>query len=378
MHEEYIRMRYFRPNTRHQKAKTCIHVCGGIRSRGRERIVDAFGHLTVAFAASRFRLCCEGDSEVLETRELATTGLRTSIVGFGASPLGGVFGEVTQVDADWMVRAAIDSGVNLFDVSPYYGITKAETVLGKALSGIPRDRYILATKVGRYDSASFDFSAERTAASVDESLRRLQTDHIDLIQCHDIEFGSLDQIAEETIPALRKLQEQGKVRYIGITGLPLGIFKFVLDRAKVDTILSYCHYTLYDNSLEQLLPMLNSASVGIISAAPFGMGLLTDRPLPDWHPAPEPLRQACTTARELCERSGVRISQVALQYALANPIISSTLVGMGNRKQVEENIASAATRPDQSLLAELHALFQDVRNLTWSSGRPENNILPLT
>ena len=202
----------------------------------------------------------------MQTRRLGATDLNVSILGFGASPLGGVFGPVSELDARDMVHAAIDAGVNFFDVSPFYGITRAETVLGIALRGIERSRFLLATKVGRYNSAVFDFSAKRVTASVDESLYRLQTDYIDLIQCHDIEFGSLDQVVNETLPALQKLREQGKVRWIGITGLPLKIFRYVLDRAPVDAILSYCHYTLYDDSLKQLLPDLQRREVGIISA----------------------------------------------------------------------------------------------------------------
>lgn len=128
------------------------------------------------------------------------------------------------------VEAAFRRGINFFDTSPYYGDTKSETVLGKGLKRLPRDQIIVATKMGRYGNGVFDFSAERVAASIKESLGRLQLDYVDLLQCHDIEFGSLDQIIEETIPALIKLKEEGVVRKIGITGLPLKIFKYVLDR----------------------------------------------------------------------------------------------------------------------------------------------------
>jgi len=192
----------------------------------------------------------------MEYRTLGGTGLEVSRLGFGGSSLGSVFRKIDEAKGIRAVRAALDLGVNYIDVSPYYGLTRAETVLGKALEGVPRDRYFLATKVGRYGDAVFDFSARRVTESVEESLRRLGVDHVDVIQCHDIEYGDLDQVVEETIPALRRVREQGKARFVGITGLPLSIFEAVLDRTEVDTVLSYCHLSINDTSLEALIPYL--------------------------------------------------------------------------------------------------------------------------
>ncbi|HLK61592.1 MAG TPA: aldo/keto reductase [Chthonomonadaceae bacterium] len=309
----------------------------------------------------------------MEYRVLGKTEMKVSALGFGASPLGGVFGEVEQAEATRTVHEAIDLGINFFDVAPFYGITKAETVLGRALQGVPRDRYMLATKVGRYGMSDFDFSAERTVPSVEESLQRLQVETIDLIQCHDIEFGSLDQIVEETLPALRTLQSQGKVRYVGITGLPLQIYPVILSQANVDTVLSYCHYTLYDTSLSTLLPYLQSQEVGIINASPLAMGLLTNSPPPDWHPAPETLRAACAMAAAICRSKGVDIAALALSFSLQNPSIATTLVGIPNREQLRRNVACVGAPPDAALLTEIQSLFAPVHNLTWPSGRPENN-----
>src|SRR5207245_11053413 len=116
--------------------------------------------------------------------------------------------------------------------------------------------FYLATKVGRYGSGEkdFDFSAERVTRSVDESLKRLRLAHIDLIQCQDIEFASLNQVVQETIPALQKLKQQGKVQKIGVTALPLKTFKKVLERTRLDAVLSYCHYCLNDITLVQMFP----------------------------------------------------------------------------------------------------------------------------
>src|SRR5256886_11965856 len=129
----------------------------------------------------------------MEYRPLGTTGLNVSTLSFGASSLGGVFQPIDESDGVRAVHVAVDRGMNFIDVSPYYGATKAETVLGRALKGLARERYILATKVGQYDNGEFDFSEKRVTRSLDESCARLGVDHIDLLQCHDIEFADLNQ-----------------------------------------------------------------------------------------------------------------------------------------------------------------------------------------
>lgn len=306
-------------------------------------------------------------------RPLGCTGLQVSALSYGASPLGSVFRPIDETEGIRTVHTAIDLGINFIDVSPYYGLTRAETVLGKALATIPRERYYLATKVGRYGEHEFDFSARKVTASVEESLRRLQVDSIDLIQCHDIEFGSLEQVIQETLPALRRLREQGKVRFIGITGYPLKIFPAVLDQADVDTILSYCHYGLNDTSLETLIPYLQEKAVGIINASPLAMGLLTGREAPAWHPAPEPLKRACARAAEHCRSKGVDIAQLALQFAVSNSSIATTLAGTASPENLRKNVAWCEQPPDPQLLAEVQAILEPVRNMTWPSGRPENN-----
>lgn len=311
----------------------------------------------------------------MKYRILGKTGLSVSVLSFGASSLGGVFRNVREQEGIHAVHTALDMGVNFFDVSPYYGLTKAETVLGKALQGIPREKYLLATKLGRYgdDFADFDFSAARAATSIDESLRRLGVDYLDLIQCHDIEFGALDQIVKETIPALRKIQEQGKVRFIGITGLPLKIFPTVLDQVEVDTILSYCHYSLNDTSLENLIPYLKEKQVGIINASPLSMGLLSQRGAPPWHPASNEIKQVCAKAARYCAEQGEPIEKLAIQFAVQQPEIATTLVGTASPENVKSNIQWIEEPVDEELLSHVLDLLKPIRNKTWLSGRSENN-----
>jgi L-galactose dehydrogenase len=310
----------------------------------------------------------------MEYRALGRTGLKISALSYGASPLGDVFGKIDESAGIACVRRALDLGINFIDVAPFYGLTKAETVLGKALRGVPRDAYILATKVGRYghEPKDFDHSARRVTASVDESLARLGVDHVDLIQCHDIEFVSLDQIVEETIPALRRVREAGKARFIGITGLPLHAFKYVLDRTETDTVLSYCHYSLNDSSLEHLVPYLKAKGMGIINASPLSMGLLSQSPPPAWHPCGPEIRKACARAAELCRKRGADLSKLAVQFSTSNPDLATTIVGTSHAEKIERNVKWLGEPVDRELLAEVLEVLKPVKNRGWQQGIPVN------
>jgi L-galactose dehydrogenase len=303
----------------------------------------------------------------MQYRTLGKTGLSVSILGFGGSPLGSVFRPVEPGEAIRTVRSAIDGGINFFDTSPFYGRTRAESVLGMALAGVRRDRFYLATKVGRYDENEFEFSAERVTRSLDESLERLKVEYVDLIQCHDIEYADLDQIVDETIPALRKIQASGKARFIGITGYPLKIFPYVLSKAEVDCVLTYCHYSLNNTSLRTLFPTLAESGVGIINAAALSMGLLTNEGPPAWHPAPHEIWSVCKRAAEFCRERGKDIAELALQFAFTEPSICTTLVGMASIDELKRNLKIVDTPPDRGLLGEVQQILAPIRNQTWST-----------
>ncbi len=309
----------------------------------------------------------------MDYRLLGKTGLQVSVIGFGASPLGNEFGAVDEEESRRAVRCALDVGINFFDVSPYYGRTLAETRLGEALEGT-RHRAVLATKCGRYDSHSFDFSPGRVHTSVNESLLRLRTDYLDLLTAHDIEFGDREQIINETLPAMRDLQLQGKVRYIGVSGLPLRMLADVVERTEIDYVLSYCHYNLLTRDLDGwLTPVLKAKGIGLINASPLHMRLLTPAGPPDWHPAPETLRRVAAEVVALCHARGANPSVVALRFCLDHPYAASTLVGMSNGLEVKANLKSLNSPIDPSLLDEINRMIAPVSDLVWPSGRPENS-----
>ena len=312
----------------------------------------------------------------MKYRKLGKTGLDVSILSLGGSSLGGVFGDVEESAALRTVHVAIDHGINLIDTAPFYGLTKAETVLGKALKGIPRDKYLLATKVARYGykEKDFNFSPERVTRSIDESLERLGVDHIDFIQVHDMEFGNMDYIVGETIPALKKVQATGKVRYVGISSLPLHLQKYVMDRTEVDQIQSYCHYCLNDTALADFLPYLKERGVAIFNSAPLAMRLLSDEGPPEWHPAPQALKEKCAEAAKFCRERGTSLGKLALQFSVANPDIPTNIVGTANPDRIIQNIREIEEPLDPEILAGVQKILEPVHNMTWPSGRPENNL----
>lgn len=310
----------------------------------------------------------------MKTRSLGNTGLRLPILSFGASSLGQEFRSVRLDEAIASVRTALECGLNFIDTSPFYGRGMSEILLGIALRDVPRDQYLLCTKLGRYDLHHFDFSAKRVVESVDVSLHRLGTGHLDIVLCHDIEFVPMQQIVDETLPALRALQRTGKVRFIGFSGYPQKIFRFIGDRAEVDCALSYNQYTLQNTKFaDETIPYLKSKGVGVMNAGPFSARLLTNAPLPKWLKEPEEVKAAARKAAEYCSGKGVDIAKLALQFSLANEDIATTVSGSANPANIR-NWAKWADEPiDEQLLRDVQSIFAPVKNLGHTEGLIENN-----
>ena len=310
----------------------------------------------------------------MKSNALGKTGLPVSAIGLGASSLGGgVFGEVEEAVAIKTVHAALSCGVTLIDVSPFYGHTRAETVLGKALKGVGRDRFILSTKVGRYGNDVFDFSAARVRNSIDESLQRLGMEHVDILHAHDIEYGDLNLILEETIPALRETVAKGKARYVGVTGYPLAALNTILGQSAVDCVLSYNHCSLNDTTLLEVLPAWLKSGAGVINAGAFSQGLLISEKLPSWHPAPEEVRRLCRKAVQLIRAQGGDPAKLAIQFAAMQPGIASTLTGVTSPEEIEAAARSVEEPIDSDLLKAVLEILSPIHNRVWQTGRPENN-----
>lgn len=310
----------------------------------------------------------------MEYRKLGKTDMHVSVIGFGASPLGDVFDRTDEQEGIRAVHAAIDHGINFFDVAPFYGDTLAETRLGRALA-TKRNTIFLATKCCRYGNGVFDFSYQRVLNSIDESLKRLQTDYVDLLQVHDIEFGTREQVLNEAIPAVLKAKEQGKARYVGFSGLPVRYLAQIARLVEVDTVLSWGHYTLLDDEInDELVPLAAQRGFGLLNAAPLMQRILSDAPVPAWQNSPQPVKDMQPKLVQLCSNYGVALSDVALRFALDHPAIATTIVGLSEQRHVEQNIRVLDMTMPDGLLDEIAALVAPVKNWMWFEGRPENNI----
>ena len=311
--------------------------------------------------------------------EIGKTGMRVSNLSFGASSLGGVFHGIREEEGIRAVHTAVDNGLNFIDVSPYYGHMKAEIVLGKALKEIPRDKYYLSTKVGRYGKDGvnlWDYSAKRTLESVYESMERLNVDYIDLINVHDIEFqsrmeGGLQKVVDETLPALVELKKKGVVGHVGITDLQPENLKWVIehcDKGTVESVLCFCHYCLNDTLLADYLGFFEQYEVGVINASPLSMGLLSQRGAPAWHPASKDLKDACAKAAAYCQEQGYEIEKLAMQFSTSlNPRIATTLFSSANPANVLKNIAYVNEPLDEALVAEVQKIIGDQMFVRWKN-----------
>ena len=305
--------------------------------------------------------------------------MRVSNLSFGASSLGGVFHSIREEEGIKAVFTAVENGINFIDVSPYYGHYKAETVLGKALKDIDREKYYLSTKVGRYGQDgvnTWDYSAKRVTDSVYESMERLNIDYIDLINVHDIEFqgdreGGLQKIVDETLPALVELRKKGVVKHVGITDLQPENLKWVIEHAEegtVESVLCFCHYCLNDEMLLDYLDFFEAHNVGVINASPLSMGLLSQRGAPDWHPAPQSLKDACAKAAAYCQEKGYPIEKLAMQYSTSlNPRIATTLFSSANPQKVLKNIGFVDEPMDEQLVKEVQEIIGDQMRVRWKN-----------
>ncbi len=309
----------------------------------------------------------------METRQLGATDMQLTPLTFGASSLGAEFRKVNLDEALQSVHVALDRGMNFIDTSPYYGRGMSEVLLGQVLPDISRDSYFLGTKLGRYAPEHFDFSARRVAESVDISLERMRVDYLDIVLCHDLEFVEMSQIVEETLPALRRQVDLGKVRYIGVSGYPMKMFKYILAHAEIDVLLTYNHYTLQNDMATELVPICRKNNVGLMNAAPFCARLLTGAELPSWHKATPEVRRVAKAAADHCSAAGSEIAKLALQFSISNPDFATCVAGSANPHRISQWMDWVEEPIDQQLLSEVQKILRPIHNWHYTEGRPENN-----
>ncbi len=306
-------------------------------------------------------------------KTLGRTELKVPVMGFGCGAFGDMYGGTTQENCNELVAMALDAGINYFDTAPSYGPEGlSEIRLGKAIRGIPRDRLIINTKCGRYDhgavgapSYEYVFDAARTRTELENSLRRIGTDYIDVYQIHDVNnCPDLRFIVEETVPELEKLREEGKIRFIGITGTYLDTLSFLLDHTSlIDTVLNFCRYNLIDTSLRgYFTKYIEERDIGLINASILYMGMLTSnlKTLQHWRSKKmlDPIRAAVKKANVLCEAAGTSLPEQAFLFGMDMDEAASTLVGMSNPRSLKRNLETLKKPRNPELEEELLEIFR--------------------
>jgi aryl-alcohol dehydrogenase-like predicted oxidoreductase len=314
-------------------------------------------------------------TSALQKQKLGATDLELTRLGFGASSIGAEFGQFDLKSSLSAVHAALDAGINFIDTAAYYGRGMSEILLGQILPSYPREQLVVSTKLGRYAPRHFDFSAKRVAESVDVSLERMRLDYLDIVFCHDIEYGDIEQVIDETLPALQRQVERGKVRYIGVSGYPMKNFERIIPTGLIDCFITYNHYTLQNDMALRLLPLAEKHRVGAINAAPFSARLLTNLPLPPWHKATPEVRRIAGDAALYCSEHGSSIEKLALQFSISHPGFASCLIGSAIAAEISQWMSWLEEPIDTALLAQVLAILKPIHNWYYIEGRPENNDL---
>ncbi|KAM3968756.1 uncharacterized protein ACR2FA_000505 [Aphomia sociella] len=310
----------------------------------------------------------------MKYNQLGNTGLKVSHISLGGASFANIYGTFDEDRSLLLIKESLKRGVNYIESSPWYGQGSSERTIGKALRGVPRETYFIAGKVGRYEKETdkmFDFSAEKTEASVDNSLRLFGVDYVDLIQIHDPTFApDKSIILKETLPMLEKIVRDGKARYIGIADYDIDLMQEIVEESdvKISSVLSYAKSTLIDNRLQNYTKYFNSKGVGVINAAATGMGLLSNNGPQSWHPASDDIKAICREASNYCKAQNIELARLATWFTLNQPGIDTNICGFYNVDQLVDSIEvldKGLTELENKVLAEVQVRFFDKTTLHW-------------
>ncbi|KAK7995684.1 hypothetical protein PG990_014457 [Apiospora arundinis] len=291
-----------------------------------------------------------------------------------------------------IVTRTLELGISAFDTSPYYG--PSEQILGAALNHpsnaakFPRESYFLVTKAGRIGPSEFDYSPAWIRYSIYRSLERLGTSHLDLVYLHDAEFVSPQEVLGAVAELRRLRDEEGVIRYVGISGFPVDTLCDLAALVKTETqepldaVLSYGHFTIQNTTLStSAVQRFDKAGVNVVlNASMLGMGLLTTRgadagPMKDWHPSPEGLRKAVRDLVGLAQADGEKLEVVAIRWAMDNWAPSSRGTTRtfrrrtGNWRRRTTGASSGATR-SKKLVERMWEALGSWKDYSWSSPDP--------
>lgn len=307
-----------------------------------------------------------------EKMSLNQRGLTVTRLGLGTAALPGLYSAVEKDDALGAIRGALARGLNFIDTAPMYGHGMSEELLGEALSGVPRESYVLSTKVGRLlapeDPAKmadsqwknvspyqwyFDFRYDAVMRSFESSLRRMKVDRVDVLLIHDPD-DHWETAIKEAYPAVHKLREQGVVQAIGAGMNQWEMLKRFAEEGDFDCFLLAGRYTLIDHtSLPEFLPLCERKGIRIIVGGPYNSGILAGGDTFNYMPAPPELRERVAKTKAVCDRYAVDLRAAALQFPFAHPAVASVIPGARNEKELAGNIALLSVPIPSALWREL-------------------------
>lgn len=322
-------------------------------------------------------------------RRIGGTGLDVTVLGFGAAPIGGFRATITEAQASATVEAAVKAGVGFFDTSPFYGYGRSELRLGAVLRGLPRDGFVLSTKIGRVMrpilpgerveglranglnfAPRFDYSYDGVMRSLEHSCLRLGLSRIDIVFIHDVDFWSLRdqavvdrhfaQVMDGGYRALDELRRAGTISAIGCGLNDSGMCARFAAAGDFDCMLLAGRYTLLEQgALVDFMPVAEKKNIGVVIGGPFNSGILTGNVGPDskydYAAAPSEVLARATRLETVCGRHGVPLASAAIQFPLAHPAVVSVIPGALSPAEVDAN-AAHLRRPIPA------ALWQDLRH----------------
>jgi D-threo-aldose 1-dehydrogenase len=302
-------------------------------------------------------------------------------IGFGSAPLGNMFRAIPEEEALATVTAAWDDGIRYYDTAPFYGAGLAELRLGEALAGRPRGDYVISTKVGRVildeeedvsardngekgdvfahgrpNKVVNDYSHDATLRSIEDSLKRLRTDHVEIVFVHDLAqdfwgdrwIGQFEIARTGAFRALNRLRDEGVIQAWG-----LGVNKVEpietlldLDEPKPDAFLLAGRYTLLDHgrALQRLMPRVAELGLGIVVGGPYSSGALVGGPNFEYAPATPEILDRVARIKAIADRHGVSMKAAGLHFALANPAVAAVIPGASRPERIAEDSAAIAEK----------------------------------
>jgi L-galactose dehydrogenase len=304
-------------------------------------------------------------------------------IGYGCATLANIYAPIDDQKSKEIIEYCFSKGINYFDVAPFYGGGLAEKRLGNGLNNLPREKIFIATKIGRYTEDNsisgaggyFDFSPSRIEQSIKDSLNNLNTNYLDLLQCHDIENVKKEDILD-CLPLLDHFKSLGIINGIGINSYPIYPLYDIINSTSIniDTVGTYAHHTIINDSLLDYIPFFKKKNIKIINSSPLAMGLLSDKGPPDWHPASVLMKNVVSKINLFLNNKGHNLSQISMAYSLSNPDILCTLTGGNSIKEINENIDATKIEIPNDLIEQINKIAEPIKNKLWG---PEEGIIPV-